>query len=348
MATPDGPRADHLTHLAGLIDAPARHHIFAALRIIEAAWPDAPRMGQSRRPREDAVRLGQEPRMAFPPSTISGFRAPGAAPGRLTNLFFGMFGPHGPLPAHLTEYARERMINRRDTTFVAFADMLTHRMMSLMYRAWVTGQPAIDFDRGGDSAFSNHVAALAGLHGAAFQRRDAMPDLAKRHFAGLLGTSVRNAEGLLAILSAFLKVPVRIQEYVGCWLTLEPEDQWQLGRPEGLGQAGGLGRTSSLGGRVWSRSARFRLIVGPVGRADYDRLLPGQPTMDKLAAIVRGYVGDTLDYDVNVVLRAAEVPRAALGQDTALGHTSWLGVRRSASDADDLHLEPQQLERRAA
>ncbi|MCF7699896.1 type VI secretion system baseplate subunit TssG [Loktanella sp. M215] len=348
MATPDGPRADHLTHFARLTATPESHHIFAALRIIEAQYPAAPRMGRSRRPREDAVRLGQEPRMAFPPSTISGFRAPGGEPGRLTNLFFGMFGPHGPLPAHLTEYARERMINRRDPSFVAFADMLTHRLMSLMYRAWVTGQPAVDFDRGGTAAFSNHVAALAGLHGAAFQGRDAMPDLAKRHFSGLLGTSVKNAEGLLAILSAFLKVPVRIQELVGCWLALEPEDQWQLGRRDGLGQGGGLGRTSSLGARVWSRSAKFRLIVGPVGRADYDRLLPGQPTMDRLAAIVRGYGGDTLDYDVNVVLRAADVPRASLGQGTALGHTSWLAARRTASDAADLYLEPQQQKHRAA
>lgn len=342
MATGDGPRPDHLTHFQRLIESPESHHIFLALRIIEAQFTDGPRMGESRRPKDDAVRLGQEPRMAFPPTTISAFKAPGSMPGKLTNRFFGFFGPHGPLPIHLTEYARERQINKRDPSFVAFADMLTHRMMSLMYRAWTTGEPAVDFDRGADTVFTRHIAALAGYRGTAQQDRDAMPDLAKRHFAGLLGSAVKNAEGLVAILSGFLHAPVRMQEFIGSWLELEPDDQWQLG------QGGGLGQTTSIGSRVWSRNAKFRLIIGPVDLADYERLLPGQPSMDKLAAIVRNYVGDALDYDVNVVLKAQEVPKSVLGEGTRLGHTSWLGSRKSMADAGDLFLEPQHLEPRAA
>lgn len=342
MATGNGPRTDHLTHFERLIENPESHHIFLALRIIEAQFEGNPRMGESRRPKEDAVRLGQEPRMAFPPTTIGAFKAPGAGPGKLTNRFFGFFGPHGPLPIHLTEYARERLVSKRDPSFVAFADMLTHRMMSLMYRAWTTGNPAVDFDRGAETDFTRHVAALAGYHGTALRDRDAMPDMAKRHFAGLLGSAVKNAEGLVAILSGFLQAPVHMQEFVGSWLELEPDDQWQLG------SGGGLGQTTSIGARVWSRNAKFRLTVGPVPLADYERLLPGQPSMDKLAAIVRNYVGDALDYDVNVVLKADDVPQSVLGQGTRLGHTSWLGQRQRRSDADDLFLEPQHLDKRAA
>jgi type VI secretion system protein ImpH len=342
MATGDGPRQDHMTHFQRLIESPESHHIFLALRIIEAQFDDAPRMGESRRPREDAVRLGQEPRMAFPPTTISAFKAPGSGPGRLTNRFFGFFGPHGPLPIHLTEYARERQISHRDPSFVAFADMLTHRMMSLLYRAWSAGQPAVEFDRGAETSFSRHVAALAGYHGQALQGCDAMPDMAKRHFAGLLGAGVKNAEGLVAILSGFLHAPVRMQEFIGSWLELEPEDQWQLGK------GGGLGQTTIIGARVWSRNAKFRLIIGPVTLAEYQRFLPGQPSMAKLAAIVRNYVGDALDYDVNVVLKAGDVPQSVLGQVTQLGQTSWLGQRKSQSDANNLFLEPQHLETQAA
>ncbi len=148
MAAPDGSRSDHLTHFERLKAEPEAHHIFLALRILEAEFADKPRLGHSRRPREDAVRLGQEARMAFPPTTIRSFTPPGARPGKLENRFFGFFGPHGPLPIHLTDYARERKINEKDDTFIAFADMLTHRIMSLMYRAYVTGHPAVDLDRG--------------------------------------------------------------------------------------------------------------------------------------------------------------------------------------------------------
>ncbi len=342
MATGERSGSDHLTHFRRLVDSPGNHHIFMALRIIEAQFDDRPRMGESRRPHEDRMRLGQEPRMAFPPTTISAVKASGAAPGKLTNRFFGFFGPHGPLPIHMTEYARERQINHRDASFVGFADMLTHRMMSLLYRAWVTGEPAVDFDRGAETGFSRHVAALAGYHGAGQRNRDAMPDLAKRHFTGLLSTNVKNAEGLVAILSGFLDAPVRMQEFVGSWLELEPDDRWQLG------SGGGLGQTTSIGMRVWTRNAKFRLIVGPVSSDAYERLLPGQPTMEKLAAIVRNYVGDALDFDVNLVLKARDVKPTVLGQGTRLGHTSWLGKRRSTADADDLFLEPRHLETQVA
>ncbi|MGB3246758.1 MAG: type VI secretion system baseplate subunit TssG [Sulfitobacter sp.] len=342
MAAPDGKSPDHLTHIARLIKDPQSHHIFLALRILEAEYSDRPRMGQSRRPREDAVRLGQEARMAFPPSTIRAFTPPGAKPGSLINRFFGFFGPHGPLPIHLTDYARERQINERDGTFVAFANMLTHRIMSLMYRAWVTGHPAVDFDRGLDTQFERHVAALAGHHGARLRGRDAMPDMAKRHYAGLMGAGTRNREGLVAILSGFFNAPVRMQEFVGCWLDLEPDDRWELGK------GGALGHTTSIGTRVWSRSAKFRLIIGPVSLAEYERLLPGQPSMDKLAAVVRNYAGDALDYDVNVVLKGDQVPATQLGGQTRLGQTSWIGTRRSGGDADDLFLEPQHYTKKAA
>ncbi|MFT6423975.1 MAG: type VI secretion system protein ImpH [Celeribacter sp.] len=335
MATGDRARADRLTHFQRLIDSPESHHIFLALRIIEAQFDDAPPMGKSQRPREDAVRLAQEARMAFPPGTIRSFTPPtDDNPGELINRFFGFFGPHGPLPSHLTEYARERQINARDPSFVAFANMLTHRLMGLLYRAWVTGQPAVDLDRGSESQFEGHVAALAGLHGAAFRSRDAMPDMAKRYFTGQLSSGAKNPEGLIAILSGFFHVPVQMHEFIGSWLELEDDDRWELGT------AGGLGQTTSIGTRVWSRTSKFRLIVGPVSLEDYQRLLPQGTSLAKMTSIVRTYAGDVLDWDVNIILKGEDVPASILGQNIRLGQTSWIGERESDEDAADLFLEP--------
>jgi len=340
MATGDRPGTDYLKHYQRLLDDPGGHHIFLALRIIEAQYSESPQLGRSRRPREDAVRLGQEARMAFPPNTIRSFKAPDSTgPGELINRFFGFFGPQGPLPSHLTEYARERQINNRDPSFVAFANMLTHRLMSLLYRAWVTGQPAVDLDRGARSQFESHIAALAGLHGHALRGRDAMPDMAKRHFTGQISAGTKNPEGLISILSGFFRAPFNLQEFVGSWLELEIDDRWQLGAASRLG-SGGLGQGTSIGTQVWSRTAKFRLVVGPVSLEDYVRLLPGGTSMDKMRAIVRSYLGDTMDWDVNIVLKADEVPEAVLGGGTRLGQTSWLGKRSSGDDADDLFLEP--------
>ena len=331
MAPPQGPDADDMTLYERLCLSPQAYHIFLALRVIEAQHADAPPFGLSRRPRQDRVRLGQQPSMAFAPATIHDFEPPqGERAGRLSNLFFGLFGPHGPLPSHLTEYARERQRSYRDPTFAAFANMLTHRSMSLLYRAWRTGQPAPSQDRGQDGPMEQKVAAIAGLMGEALRGRDAMPDLAKRHFAGHLGRRTRHSQGLSSILATFFRTPVEVEEFVGSWLDLEPGDRWQLGRQEPLG------RGTITGGRVWSRSAKFRIRMGPLALEDYVALLPGSSALARLVAIVRNYCGDALDWDVNLVLAGAHVPASVLGGDTRLGQTSWLGLRTGRGDADDL------------
>ncbi|MCV2864499.1 type VI secretion system baseplate subunit TssG [Defluviimonas sp. WL0075] len=336
MASGEGARPDHLTHLAQLTDAPQSFHIFHALRVIEAAYPASPRLGESRRPSQDRVRLGQEAELAFPPSTIAGFEPPTEAnPGRLTNRFFGLFGPQGPLPLHMTEYARDRQRNHRDPTFVAFANMLTHRMMGLLYRAWSAGQPAPSFDRPQNDPVQRKVAAISGHVGKGMAERDPMPDLAKRYFAGHLSVGAKNAEGLVAVLSAFFRVPVHLRQFVGSWLELEADDRWQLGARAGLGQA------TSIGQKVWSRSAKFRVMIGPLTLDDYRRLLPGGASLARVEAVVRNYIGDTLDWDVNLILKAEEVPRARLGADTQLGQTSWIGRRAATGDADDLCVVPR-------
>ena len=336
MATGERARPDDLTHYAQLRAEPTKFHIFQALRVIEAQHGDAPRLGTSRRAAQDRVRLGQEAELAFPTSTIADFKVEPGRPDVLTNRSFGLFGPMGPLPLHLTEYARERRRNFRDTTMIAFANTFTHRLMSLFYRAWVAGQPAPSFDRPGQDPFERKVAAISGYYGKGLTNRDLMPDMAKRYFAGHLASGTKTAEGLVSLLQSFFEAEVHLQQFVGTWLDLEPDDRWQLGK------SAGLGRSTSIGTRVWSRAAKFRILVGPLSLADYRRFLPGQGAIERLEAIVRNFVGDALEWDVNVILRAAEVPRVALGGlNAALGHTTWVGVRRdNVHDANDLYLSP--------
>lgn len=321
--------------LEDLARDPHNVHFFHALRLVEAQFPDRPRLGEARRPSEDAMRFGQEAELAFPPSSIAAVSLPeGDRPGRLTNRFFGLFGPQGPLPLHLTEFARDRLRNHHDPTMVEFANILTHRLTTLFYRAWAAAQPAPSFDRGSDASFERKVAAISGHLGQEMRGRDAMPDLAKRHFAGLLGSGAKHAEGLVSIVSSFVNAPVSLQQFVGNWLALEPDDRWRLGA------RAGLGRATSIGARVWSRSSKFRLRIGPMGLEEYRRMLPGGTSLARVDAIVRNYIGDRLDWDVNLVLRGSEVPKPILGRSTRLGQTFWIGTRKPGRDADDLHVNP--------
>jgi len=56
-----------LSLLAALETAPGEFDFYQALRLLEAAYPDRPRLGRSKRPADDAVRLGQSPELSFAP-----------------------------------------------------------------------------------------------------------------------------------------------------------------------------------------------------------------------------------------------------------------------------------------
>lgn len=331
MASEERETVPDLSRLEALGLAPQSHHLFQALRLIEAVHSDSPRLGRSSRPAQDPVRLAQEAELAFPTSTISSYDGdPEKGKPKLTQRAFGIFGPNGALPLHLTEYARDRQRNHHDPTMVAFADMFHHRMISLFYRAWTTGEPAPSFDRADDDPFGEKLDAIAGMSGEAFVCRDAMPDVARRHFAGLLASAPKSEAGLIAILKSFFAAEISIESFVGSWLHLEPHDRGQLGGAV-------LGSGASLGEKVWSREAKFRIRIGPLSLEEYERLLPEGKSLKRLAAIIRSFVGDTLEWEANLVLRREDVPPAVLGASGALGLTCWIGQRQD-TDADDLYL----------
>ncbi|MFC6590478.1 type VI secretion system baseplate subunit TssG [Sulfitobacter pacificus] len=194
------------------------------------------------------------------------------------------------------------------------------------------------YDRG-DDAFEQRVAAIAGYRGNGFQERDAMPDVARRHFAAYMSQGPKNPDGLISLISHFFDVPAEIDQFVGTWLHLEPDDCWELGSMVGLGQ------TTSVGSKVWSRASKFRIRIGPLSRERYERFMPGTDGFDRLESIVRSYVGDSLDWDVQLILKGDEVPRSVLGGTTRLGQTSWVDMKREDDtprpDAEDLFLTPR-------
>ena len=307
------------------------------MRHLEAHHRGRPRFGRSVRPAEDSVRLAQDASVEFAAAMLAEWQhGEEGRPDRLLVRFFGLFGPDGPLPLHLTEYVRDRQRNERDPTFARFADIFHHRALSLMYRAWADARPCVTFDRPEDDRFATYTGALSGLGMPSLRGRDEMPDLTKLHFAGRLANQTRNAEGLAAILSAFFAMAVRVESFAGAWLGLERDDWSRLGASRDTGTLGG---GILLGSRVWSRQHKFRLVFGPLGAAQYERLLPGGDSFARLIPIVRNYAGDVLTWDVQMVLQRDEVPPIHLGRQGRLGWTTWLMPRRSLADAADLCLD---------
>ena len=337
MGATVGRTTDALTFFAALADAPYSHDSYQTLRRMECLYPEKPRWGEALRPIDEPIRLGQDADLSFAPAAMASF-TPGTE-GRLPRLqvrMFGLFGPNGPLPIHLTEYAHERLHNAGDATLSRFLDVFHHRFLALFYRAWAQAQPHVNRDRPDMDRYAGYVASFFGIMPATFRRRDTIPDEAKLFQAGNLVRHVRNREGLAAILRQFFRIGVDIDEFVGHWMQLGVGERTFLAREGAV-----LGAGAVLGRQVWDRQHKFRIRLGALTLAQYVSFLPGGVQFAQLVDWVRLYLSFELDWDVRLILRKEEVPRLTLDRTRRLGWTTWLGTRRASTDADELCLHAE-------
>jgi type VI secretion system protein ImpH len=329
---------DPVAFLQAAAQKPWEYDFFHLLRCIECLHPERPRIGSAARPSQEPIRLGQEPALDFAPAAISGVATDGERPARIQVRFLGLLGPNGPLPLHLTDYIRERVLHGGDTTFARFLDVFNHRFLSLFYRAWAQAQPAVMHDRPDEDRFPIYVGSLFGLGSARVRHRDALPDAAKLFHAGALVRQVRNREGLESLLTHYFRVPVRVEEFAGRWLDIAAADRSRLGARDGSARLGG---GAVLGERTWDRQHSVRLIMGPLSRARYESFLPGGADLEVLVVWLRTYLSHEFAWDLCLILRTEEVPALRPGQQGRLGWTSWLGHYRRSAPAADLHLDAE-------
>jgi type VI secretion system protein ImpH len=316
------------------------YDFFVAVRRLECANPWAAKVGTSLKAADDAIRFCQEPYLAFPPSAIAKVK-----PDNLTNVprmyvhFMGLFGPNGPLPLAITEFARERVLHHNDYTLSRFLDTFHHRVVSLFYRAWAVNQQVVSYEQIGSDRIAEYVASIFGDGMESFHGRDSVPDGSKLHYSGRLAGTARNAEGLEAVVQDFFQIKTRVETFVGEWIQLPLDSICRLGESP---RTGTVGSTAIVGSRIWECQYKFRIIMGPMGYRDYQRMLPGGDSLKRLIDWVRNYIGEELAWDVQLILKKEEVPAAQLGKSGRLGWSTWTKAKPMPKDADNLILDPRQ------
>ncbi len=337
MAGSARTQAQHVTWLEALQAEAGRFDFHVAMRRLECVYREMPRWGTALRPHEELIRLGQQPHLHFQPSPITEFEPP--EPGRVGRLrvaFFGLFGPQGPLPLHLTEYARSRMLHEGDRSFAAFADLFHHRLLLLFHRAWATAQPTVGEDRS-DSRFADFVGSTFGLGMPELRERDRIPDQAKLQYAAWLSSPSRSPDGLEAMVEDYFGIGATVEEFIGEWVHLPQDSRCRLG--DGA-EVAALGRTTILGGRVWCCTQKFRLVLGPLRARQLKRFLPDGDLLPELMALVRTYVGDELSWDARLVPQEQSSKQAALDGSHRLGWSSRLGRAAVVANQQEVVVHP--------
>jgi type VI secretion system protein ImpH len=342
--------------ISRLTAQPHQFEFFQALRLLQR-WLGNP-------PRGDLVpsrlRLRNSVSLAFPAGEIESLRvfpdaaaslAPAPANGaalpqcvELVPTMMGLLGLNGALPAAYTDLVAQRELYQRDLAARAFLDLFSHRMLALFYAGWKKHRLHLQYEADRRQRYAPIVLALGGLGQDALQARLApeaggVDDESLAYFAGTLQQRVLSAGQLTQVLRAYLKVPVRVEQFVGRWYELPAQAQTALGQRNGI-----LGRNALMGGRVWQRDLRVGLALGPLDPARFRRFLPGGAGALALRKLLGLLSGTRLEFEVRLGLQASAVQGMTLDSQrptTAcrLGWDTYLVTRPAAHDRCDVRYD---------
>jgi type VI secretion system protein ImpH len=320
-----------------------RFEFFQAVKLLEQMFPDRTPVGrQHTAPDEEVVRFRSHLSMSFPASAIHDIAEADrdGDPVQMTVAFMGLTGPQGTLPQHYTELLLER-VRQGDTVLRDFLDLFNHRLISLFYRAWEKYRLPLTYERAArreqeDDTFAQYLFHLMGMGTTGLRGRMEVKDEALLSYTGLLSQHPHSASALQALLQDYFGVSVCIRQFVGQWLPLSAGNRTRLD-PQGANHR--LGVNAVLGSHVWAQQAKFRLRLGPLTLAEFRHFLPAERGFSALVQLTHFFAGEECDFDVQLVLRAEEVPACRLGRAATftlqLGRSAWLGRQPCAGDVDD-------------
>jgi type VI secretion system protein ImpH len=302
-----------------------RYSFFQAVRLIQASFPDAPRVGHQGPVESEALRFCPTLDFSFAASDVAGVREGARADGgprlEMLTTFLGLYGTQSPLPTHFTEglfEADEESLTR------GFLDLFHHRLLSLFYRAWEKYRYDVQFDPGGKDLLSKRLLTLLSLDPDGMPADHRVPAIRFLGLAGLITQVPHSAASLNGMLNEFfVGLPFEVEPCVGRWLPVPADQRNRLARMNTT-----LGSDLVLGEQVFDRACTFRVAAGPLSFDDYMGFLPCGERLPELRELVDAVNGDGLDYEIELRLRRDEVPPLQLSAPTArLGWSSWLGQR---------------------
>jgi type VI secretion system protein ImpH len=371
MNEPTKPTADWSSPVVDYLFAqPYDFDFFQAVRLLERLNPGRVPVGKGARPDLEVVRFKTWQSLNFPASSIYGLDKP-AEPNRpapMVITFMGMTGSSGVLPRIYTERILQIIRDVRGPERYSLRDWLdlfSHRFISLFFRAWEKYRYYIPFERGefrlrDPDTFTRSLLSLVGLGTGSMRDRlraalreddEELPrekllakvdDLSILGFGGFFSHRPRNALSLAAMLSAFVRLPVKVCQFQGQWLRLDPGNQSRMGKLDGNNC---LGRNVIVGDRIWDVQSKIRVQIGPMSYAQFLEYLPDpaprpeRKALFLLAQVVRLYVGPEVDVEFQLILAAAEVPSCKVGRGVGigprLGWNTWSHKKAMPRDADD-------------
>jgi type VI secretion system protein ImpH len=230
-------------------------------------------------------------------------------------------------------------VRYRDTSLYAFLDIFTHRAVSLFFRAWEKYRFPISYERGNDD-FTEYLFDFAGLGTIGLRGKLNLDDESLLPYTGIIAQKPHSAGALEQMLSDYYNVPAKVKQFTGQWLSLDVESITRLGAANSQ-----LGWNTVVGTKVWDDQSNFRVVFGALKFNEFQAFLPNGTAYKSMKSIIRFMVGEELDFDVQLKLKAKEVPGTILTtrarRRPMLGWTSYLKTKPFKQDDEQVILQMQ-------
>ncbi|HEX7749718.1 MAG TPA: type VI secretion system baseplate subunit TssG [Bordetella sp.] len=296
-----------------------RYAYFQAVRLLQLS------ARASRRPA--TLRVRPKLALGFPENDIDSIEQRADGGYRIQANFFGLYGVASPLPTYYTE---DLLDEEREGGRVMreFLDIVHYAMYPLLFDVWSKYRLQLRIIEQEDAATLNHLYAFIGLENQDL-RVDLLPGSAGLlRYAGLLSQRPRSALGLQTMLAdAYAQARVQIDSCVARTVPIPSDQRWSLGR-----QGSGLGEDAYLGSLIDDYAGNIRLRLTDVPQALFHQLLPGAKENQRLRFLVRFYLIDPCDVEVQLHLRHDDARAARLNdrQWARLGLDTWLVPEQAA------------------
>lgn len=290
--------------------------------------------------RQENLRVRPKLALGFPENDIDRIEVMPQGGYRITANFFGLYGVASPLPTYYTEDLLDEEREGRSVTR-EFLDIVHYAMYPLLFDAWAKYRLQHRIVEDEDQLALSRLYAFIGLDDSELRVALLPGSAGLLRYAGLLNQRPRSALGLRIMLAdAFPFAQVSVDSCVPQVLDIASDQRCALGR-----QGHCLGQNAYLGCQIDDHAGRIRVRLADVPQGDFHQLLPGAPAYRRLQFLIKFYLIDPLDVEIEIHLRHADACAARTAGGAGSGAAKSSANRNWSRLGYDTWLDPQRADR---
>lgn len=321
MATEIGAASNSLKEL--LLKSGEKFSYFQALRLLRLYERSAGR-------RNETLRVRPNLTLGFPENDVARIEPLSEGGFRIIANFFGLYGVASPLPAYYTEDLFEE---EREGGHVTrdFLDVIHYVVYPILFDAWKKYRIEQRIIEERDERALQILFSFVGFGDPELRIKYLPGSSELLRYTGLFSQRPRSVLGLQTLLAdAFSPAEVDVESGVLQNLVIAADQRWELGK-----QGSHLGQDVYLGSEVADCGGCIRVRLSCLGYEQFCELLPGAAGHERLNFLIKLYLIDPTDVNIELSLRSTDVQSARTGgtQWSRLGLDTWIGgkARNGAS-----------------